>query len=94
MINLKDVTALDILPDFLCEDDKIKATSYAMNQTVEMILNWIDRTSVYALVDELPEEIVDLLALEFRAQYYDTAANVEEKRKKEKNDRKYKEFKR
>ena len=51
MINLKDVTALDILPDFLCEDDKIKATSYAMNQTVEMILNWIDRTSVYALVD-------------------------------------------
>ena len=80
MINLKDVTALDILPDFLCEDDKIKATSYAMNQTVEMILNWIDRTSGYALVDELPEEIVDLLALEFRAQYYDTAANVEEKR--------------
>lgn len=80
MINLKDVTALDILPDFLCEDDKIKAASYAMNQTAEMILNWIDRTSVYALVDELPEEIVDLLALEFRAQYYDTAANVEEKR--------------
>ena len=31
MTRLKDVTALDILPDFLCEDDKIKAASYAMN---------------------------------------------------------------
>lgn len=80
MINLRDVTALDILPDILKEDDKIKAASYAMNKAAELIINIIDKTSVYALLDDLPEEIVDLLALEFRAQYYDTAASVEEKR--------------
>ena len=80
MTRLKDVTALDILPDFLCEDDKIKAASYAMNKTAEMILNMIDKTSVYALLDEMPEKIVDLLAQEFRAQYYDASASVKEKR--------------
>lgn len=80
MINLKDVTALDILPDFLRDDDKVKAASYAMNKTAEMILNMIDKTSVYALLDEMPEKIVDLLAQEFRAQYYDVSAGVEEKR--------------
>lgn len=80
MIKLKDITALDILPGVLKGDDKINAASYAMNKTAELILNMIDNTSVYALLDELSEEIVDLLALEFRAQYYDTAASVEEKR--------------
>lgn len=80
MIDLKDVTVLDILPDALRRDAKIMAASYALNHTARMILSMIDKTSVYALVDVLPEELVDLLALEFRAQYYDIDAKLEEKR--------------
>ncbi len=80
MIDLKDVTALDILPDALCKDEKIIAASYAMNQTAKMILSMIDKTSVYALINVLPEGLIDLLALEFRAQYYDVKAPLEEKR--------------
>lgn len=80
MIDLKDVTALDILPDVLRNDTKIIAASYAMNHTARMILSMIDKISVYALVDVLPEELIDLLALEFRAQYYDVDAELEEKR--------------
>jgi len=80
MIDLKDVTVLDILPDVLRYDTKIIAASYAMNHTAKLILNMIDNTSVYALLDSLPEELVDLLALEFRAQYYDADAALTEKR--------------
>lgn len=79
MIDLKDVMALDILPDVLRKDTKIIAASYAMNRMAKLILNMIDKTSVYALIDVLPEELVDLLALEFRAQYYDENATLEEK---------------
>ncbi len=80
MIDLRDVTALDILPDALRKDKKVIAASYAMNHTAKMILRMIDKSSVYALVDVLPEELVDLMALEFRAQYYDINAALEEKR--------------
>ena len=80
MIDLKNVTALDILPDVLRKDTKVIAASYAMNHTAKMILSMIEKTSVYALVDVLPEKLVDLLALEFRAQYYDMDATLEERR--------------
>ncbi|MDE7339743.1 MAG: phage tail protein [Lachnospiraceae bacterium] len=80
MIDLKNVTALDILPDVLRKDTKVIAASYAMNHTAKMILSMIEKTSVYALVDVLPEKLVDLLALEFRAQYYIMDAALEEKR--------------
>lgn len=81
MIDLRECEPLDIMPLALRKDAKIQAASYALRDTARMLMGKIDRTSVYAGIDLLPDDIIDLLAEEFRAQYYDTSLPVEEKRK-------------
>ncbi len=80
MIDLKECSTLQIMPEVLRKDVKVQAASYALQQTAQMLLEKIARSSVYAAIDILPEEIVDLLAVELRAQYYDTSLPVEDKR--------------
>ncbi len=81
MIKLKDCSTIQLLPEAIREDPCVQSTAYALHKTTAMLMEKIERTSVYAAVDIMPEEIVDLLAEEFRAQYYDTTLDVETKRK-------------
>ncbi|MBD5395590.1 MAG: hypothetical protein HDR71_15320 [Lachnospiraceae bacterium] len=81
MINLRECTTLQVMPEVLRKDKKIQAASYALQKTAQMLFEKVDRSNVYAGIDILPEEILDLLAEEFRAQYYDTSLPVEDKRK-------------
>lgn len=81
MIDLRDCEPVELMPEALRDDAQIKAMSYALRETARMLLEKIDPVTVYAGVDILPEQIVDLLAVEFRAQYYDTSLPVLEKRK-------------
>lgn len=81
MIDIRDSEPCKIMPQAFKKDVKVQSMSYALRETARMLLSKVDRTAVYAGVDILPEQIVDLLAEEFRAQYYDTSLLVEEKRK-------------
>lgn len=81
MIDIRGCEPCQIMPLALKKDAKIQAISYALMETAKMLMAKIDRASVYAGIDILPEQIVDLLAEEFRAQYYDTSLPVNEKRK-------------
>ena len=80
MINIRDGTTLDLLPEALRKEPEIQAASYALHETAKMLLDKIDRAMGYAGIDILPEEIVDLLAEEFRAQYYDGSMSLQKKR--------------
>ncbi len=81
MIDLRECEPLAVMPLALREDLKIQAASYALRVTAKMLMDKIDQASVYAGIDLLPENILDLLAEESRAQYYDTSLPVEDKRK-------------
>lgn len=81
MIDIRDCEPCQVMPLAFRKDEQTQAMSYAMRETARMLLKKIDRATVYAGVDILPEQIVDLLAEEFRAQYYDTALPLTEKRK-------------
>lgn len=81
MIDIRGCEPCEIMPLALKENVQVQAISYALCETAQMILGKIDRASVYAGIDILPEQIVDLLAEEFRAQYYDTSLPLSEKRK-------------
>lgn len=80
MIDIRDGTTLDLLPEALRKSPEIQAQSYAFHETIKMLLDKIDRAKLYAGIDILPEEIVDLLAEEFRAQYYDGSMSLQKKR--------------
>lgn len=81
MIDLRDCEPVNIMPQALRKDARVRATGFALKKTAGMLMEKIDRTAVYAGIDLLPEKIVDLLAVELRAQYYDTALSIEDKRK-------------
>lgn len=80
MINLRDCEPLSIMPLALRKDVQIQAASYAFRETAKMLMEKVDQASVYAGIDILPEKIIDLLAEELRAQYYDTSLPIEDKR--------------
>ena len=80
MIDLKNCSPMQLTPEALREDPCVQAAAFAMQQTGAWLLEQIDRTSVYASIDLLPENILDLLAEEFRAQYYDALMPIEQKR--------------
>ena len=80
MINIRDGTTLDLIPEALRKEPEIQAASFALHETAKMLLDKVDRSMVYAGIDILPEEIIDLLAEEFRAQYYDGSMSLQKKR--------------
>lgn len=80
MIDLMDAALINLIPEALRQDPCVHALSYALQEQVKRLLVQIDRASVYASVDILPENILDLLAAELRAQYYDTEMDIEKKR--------------
>lgn len=80
MIDLRECLTLRLMPEVFRNDPKIQAASYALQQTAKMLIEKIDNAAVYASIDILPDEILDLLAVELRSQYYDPAMEVEKKR--------------
>lgn len=85
MINLYDGHITDILPPALSNDPKTKALSYAINKAMQRMIDYSRNICVYATIDTLPEEILDLLALELNTQYYDDSLSIGIKRRLIKN---------
>lgn len=80
MIKLQGSRFTDILPENLASQLETQAFAYALGRQVERLCAWADRTRVYAAVSALPEEILDVLALELRTPAYDQSFSVEVKR--------------
>lgn len=59
---------------------EIEAISYALQRQVAALIEAADKTSCYAGIDDLPEEILDYFAVELRAMYYDENASISRKR--------------
>ena len=85
MISLTDSEIKDILPLNLAEQPEVQAISYAIKLSQKRILEKVLQSMIYAAIDDLPEKIVDVLAAELRAQYYDQALPIENKRQIVKN---------
>lgn len=85
MISLYDSKITDILPQSLKDLPEVKAISYAVANVNKKILNYAKQIALYAVVDDLSENILDLIAIEFRTQYYDENFDIEVKRNLIKN---------
>ena len=68
----------DAMPDW--KQPEFKAFSYALHQAIRQSLEWVDHSFVWADVDSLTEAVLDEMAVELRAPYYDSAFPIEQKR--------------
>lgn len=85
MIKYESGELLDTLSYPLKEQEDVIALSYALKQGVAKMLQYAIRTRLYADIDSIPEEILDYLALELNAPYYDEKMGAWEKREVLKN---------
>ncbi len=79
MINLQSVDISELLPSNL-RTDKAKALGYAVKKALFNICKYADSVRVMAMIDDMPENIVNFLAIELRAQYYDESLSLDVKK--------------
>lgn len=70
MINLRDGELLDILPCPVKDDPIVAAFSYALKRQIGFIIESADKARVYAAVDQVPEKLLDIMAIQLRSMYY------------------------
>lgn len=85
MIKYEDAEIISVLPPILSSDPDIIAISYAYKMAMEKIINLSIQTLLYADIDHMDNEVLDLMALEFRTQYYDEGLPTDIKRQLVKN---------
>lgn len=69
-----------ILPSWLRERDDVQAISYAIKQQIDKLQAYKAYIYGYAWVDNAPENVLDLMALELNVRYYNESYDIDLKR--------------
>ena len=69
------------LPSVLREDANMHALASSISDALARRVTEIDRVSIYAHIDALPEDLLDILARDFKVDWYDPDYTLEQKRK-------------
>lgn len=70
MIDFYDAQITDILPENLKAAADVQSVSYAVKTAMQKLQSYAVRARIYSAIDDLSEEVLDVLAVELRAQYY------------------------
>lgn len=85
MIKLQNSQISQILPEYFSEQASVQALSFAINRAVERLVEYCRNISVFAVIDTVPDYILDMLAIELNTQYYDSSLPIQAKRELIKN---------
>lgn len=85
MIRLADGELRDYLPVTMKNNVDMVCLSYALKKATERLIRYNRASMIYHFIDNAPESILDLLAVELRSLYYADTLPVEKKREIVKN---------
>ena len=71
----------EYLPEPLKRDPKMKAFAAAVTEQMLTVSGNIDNVLIYSRIDELPEEMIDILAYDMHVDWYDYSYPLDVKRK-------------
>lgn len=80
MSNITADNLLRALPEVLANDESMRAVAAAIAETLEARTGEIETLMIYARIDALPEPLLDMLAYDFKVDWWDANYTVEEKR--------------
>ena len=80
-MDLKNADVLKLQTRFMQRDTNVQGFSAALTGQVRKLANEVGRVAIYSRIDELPEEVLDILAWQFSVDWYDTDADLPTKRK-------------
>lgn len=80
--NIQTVSLLDILPDSILADEKIKAIAVALDTELQKVTAETQQVLHLPRLDVLPEKVIDLLAWQFHVDFYEPVGmDIKTKRK-------------
>jgi len=79
--SLRDARITDALPRVLFTQDWVKALSGALGLLHEKILDYADGSQIYTGLDNVSEEVLDAVAVNWKIDWYDTSMTLEQKRR-------------
>ena len=71
---------ISTLPEFLRRDDTMVALARSIAEKMEETPKAIDSVRIYSRIEELPEELLDILAYDFKVDWWDPNYTIEQKR--------------
>ena len=80
MVDLKESDIKHLLPVALKNSDQVKALGFALDNQIKLLIDTAYNSLIYANIANLPEKMIDLLAVELRTMYYDERLPLETKR--------------
>lgn len=80
MIKFQDIQPADILPEGLRDDVSALGIAYAICRQIEKWCAFNDGIMIYYMIASLPDEILDLMAAEYRTPAYSTKYSTDVKR--------------
>lgn len=80
MTNLQTSNFINILPENLASQIEVQALAYAVSQQIKAVCDYADSSRIYAALDQVPEEALDILAAELRTPAYDETFSPSVKR--------------
>lgn len=80
MLKLQDTHLLDILPPNLAADETISNAAKAIDAELTAVTQLSRTVLILARIDELDDATVDLLAKQFKVDFYDASTPLERKR--------------
>ncbi len=69
--SIQDITVNDLLPLSVSDDKTISSLASALSTELTTITNAVNQILFYPNIEELPEDIIDLLAEQFQVAFYD-----------------------
>ena len=86
MIKFTEGGLIDIWPE---KDPEVEALSYALQQQFIILKKYADQMQCFSNVEELYETVLDYLAIELQAMYYEQSMDLDKKREIIKNTMKW-----
>ncbi len=77
---LEKLSLSDIIPGSIAGDENVQAIVQAIDPELQSVSRNIAEALIYSRIDELPEPVLDALAWQWHADFYELAHSVEAKR--------------
>lgn len=74
-------TLLSRLPPVLAKDKRTHALATVMANRFVKLIKELEKVKIYVNIDKLPEQVLDILAYDFKVDWYDTNYSLEEKQR-------------
>lgn len=79
--NLRDARIKDGVPRIIADQDWVSTISEVMGMLQEKLLDFTDDSQIYTALDTVPETILDILAVNWKVEWYDSTYSIDQKRR-------------